>query len=151
MDLVLVVAGQILEDHVQGDVEVAIVDFAFEILSEGAGGEVDFAVVPAQVLLTGGDQLGRGLGRIVLELEEDHVSQIPAGLGVSGPRIQSDSQCPERDCDRQHPNLANHAMSPFENGILSPSGRRASLEARPHIYFGDLSSAFNICSTRNGL
>ena len=55
--LVLVVGRPVLEDDVQGHVEIAVVDGAVQVLGQRAGGEEDLAGVLGQVLLAGGDQL----------------------------------------------------------------------------------------------
>jgi hypothetical protein len=107
--LVLVVGGLVGEDDVQGDIEVADVDFAIELVGEDAGGEPDRAGMIREVFLAGGDQLLFGGWRRIFEFEEDVVGEH----GLLGLRGGGDG----RDQDRAQQREAEQSFHGFIQDI----------------------------------
>src|SRR5262245_46883373 len=130
--LVLVVSCLVLEDQVQGDVKVAVVDRAVEVLAANASGEVNRAVVLGQVLVTGLDEFLLGLGGIVLEGEVDHVADLTFA-GVPGPL---------RLLFRQGPGLLGTVSQPGEQHHPQDQATR---QDQPH----DLHSQKNSLANRD--
>jgi hypothetical protein len=100
--LVLVVGGFVGEDDMEGDVEVAVVDFPIELIREHAGGEPDGPGMIGQVVLASGDQGLLGYGGRILKFEEDVVREH--GLGF----LRGGSGGDHRDHERTHDRKANN-------------------------------------------
>lgn len=74
-NLVLVVERLVLEDHVQSDVEIAVVDGPFQFFGEGTAGKKDHSGVRGEVFAASLQKPVPSRRRMVLEREINIVDQ----------------------------------------------------------------------------